>query len=60
MVDRPALESEEIKITPEMIEAGASVLCGFNTYFTGEAYWAEEVFRAMTRVALLERRGCVV
>ena len=34
-------------ITPEMIEAGASVLWGFETETAGEEYWAEEVYRAM-------------
>ena len=43
-----------------MIEAGASVLCGFNTYFTGEETWAEDVYRAMYNVALREGAGSVV
>lgn len=57
MADRPAPELE-IEITPEMIEAGASVLCGFNTYYSGEEHWAEEVYRAM-RALSPEVRGRV-
>ncbi len=37
----------EIEVTPEMIEAGASVLYGMETAFAGEEFWAEEVYRAM-------------
>lgn len=37
----------EIEITPEMLDAGASVLCGFETETADERYWAEEVYRAM-------------
>ena len=36
-----------IEVTPAMIEAGASVLAGFDTYFTSEEIWAERVYRAM-------------
>jgi hypothetical protein len=36
-----------VEITPEMIEAGASVLCRFETFTAGETYWAAEVYRAM-------------
>jgi hypothetical protein len=43
--DRPRLD--EIEVTPEMVEAGASVLCGFHTFFADEASWAEDVYRAM-------------
>jgi hypothetical protein len=39
--------TEKIEITPEMIEAGASVLCRFETFTAGESYWAEEVYKAM-------------
>jgi hypothetical protein len=37
----------EIEVTPEMIAAGAAVLCRFETFTASEAYWAEEVYRAM-------------
>ena len=37
----------EIEITPEMIEAGASILYGMELAFAREEYWAEEVYRAM-------------
>jgi hypothetical protein len=40
----------EIEITPEMIEAGAAVLCRFETFTASEEYWAEEVYRAMRAV----------
>ena len=53
-------DSEEIEITPAMIEAGASVLCGFNTYFSDEAHWAKKVYNAMVKVALHEGRGFVL
>jgi hypothetical protein len=45
-------EHEEIEITPEMIEAGASVRCGFETFTVSEEYWAEMVYRAMRSVAM--------
>ena len=40
-------KSDEIEITPEMIDAGAAVLAGFETYFSDEEMWAERVYRAM-------------
>jgi len=39
--------TDDIEITPEMIEAGASILCHFQTETAGEDYWAEEVYKAM-------------
>lgn len=56
MADRPA-PTEEIEITPEMIEAGASILCGFETETAGEEYWAKKVFLAMMRASHLGSRG---
>ena len=53
-------DGEEIELTPEMIEAGASVLCGFSTYFSDEAHWAKEVYKAMVKAALHEGWGFVV
>lgn len=54
MSDRPAEpDTDEIEITPEMMEAGGRVLGGFSTYFESEPYWAERVYRAMEKV----RRG---
>ena len=51
MSDRPTLEnrevSEAVEITPAMIEAGASVLCGMTLAYAGEGYWAKEIYRAM-------------
>ena len=48
---------EEIEITPAMTEAGAAVLCGFETYFSTEEYWADAVYRAMRRAALSPAGG---
>jgi hypothetical protein len=42
---------DEIEVTPEMIEAGARLLCGYETLTRDEAHWAEEVYRAMRRAA---------
>jgi hypothetical protein len=42
---------QEIEITPEMIEAGAGVLCGFETETTDETYWARKVYIAMREAA---------
>ena len=39
------------KITPEMIEAGASVLYRMEFAFASEEFWAEEVYRAMAALA---------
>lgn len=49
--DRP-----EIEVTPEMIEAGASVLYRMETAFAGEEFWAEEVYRAMVSLASTSSR----
>jgi len=58
MSDRPTPSSEsEIEITPEMIEAGALVLAGFDTYFCSEEIWAERVYLAMRRAAALPARA---
>ena len=40
-----------IEITPEMIEAGASVLYRMELAFAWEPFWAEEVYRAMASLA---------
>ena len=54
--DRPALPTDtapvveaeaEIEITPAMLAAGVSVLCGYETETAGEEYWAARVYRAM-------------
>ena len=42
-----ATNPEEIEITPEMIEAGVSLLCAFDTTFENENIWAERIFRGM-------------
>ncbi len=40
-------DRQEIEVTPEMIEAGASVLYGMELAFAGEEFWAKEVYKAM-------------
>lgn len=60
-VDRPANEpTGEIEVTPEMAEAGARVLCAFETFTAGEAYWAEEVYRAMEHARIMGGRATLV
>jgi hypothetical protein len=44
--DRPA---HEIEITPEMIEAGVSVLCAFEPKFETEADAVRHIFGAMMK-----------
>lgn len=39
--------SEQIFLTPEMIKAGASILCGMELIFANEEFYAQQVFRAM-------------
>lgn len=51
MPDRPALIEGEIEVTPNMIEAGASVLYGMELAFAGEEFWAKKIYRAMASVA---------
>jgi hypothetical protein len=41
----------EIEITPEMIEAGALILSGFDTTFATADLWARRVFLAMLKAA---------
>ena len=41
----------EAEITPEMIEAGASVLCRMTTALADEEFWAVETYRAMAALA---------
>jgi hypothetical protein len=41
----------EIEVTPEMIEAGALVLAGFDMTFADADLWARRVFLAMLRAA---------
>lgn len=50
-------KSEEIEITPEMIEAGARVLIGFETETCSERYWAQEVYLAMREIELARARS---
>ena len=44
---------QEIEITPAMMDAGAAVLCGFETEITDETYWAKavKVYVAMRKAA---------
>jgi hypothetical protein len=50
VTDRPAREEDEIEVTPEMIEAGASVLYGMETSIVNEHGWAERVYTAMETI----------
>jgi hypothetical protein len=50
-----APKADEIEVTPEMIEAGALVLAGFDTTFAGPEYWAEQTYLAMRRAATSSR-----
>jgi hypothetical protein len=45
--EKTGAPENEIEVTPEMIEAGAAVLCGFETETADESFWAKEVFLAM-------------
>jgi hypothetical protein len=40
-------DDAEIEITPEMIEAGASVLYRMELAFANEEFYAERIYRAM-------------
>lgn len=57
--DRPALAELEIEITPEMVEAGASVLYRMEPAFHGEEFWAKEIYRAMASLAPASRAPSV-
>lgn len=46
-IERPT----DYEVTPEMIEAGASVLYGMELDFASEEFWAREVYEAMVSVA---------
>lgn len=48
----------EFEVTPEMIEAGVSVLCAVDTTFESEAEWVKRIYRAMVAArAPLDERG---
>ena len=44
-------KEQRVEITPEMIEAGASVLYRMELAFAREEFWAGEVYRAMASLA---------
>lgn len=46
MADRPAL-TDEIEVTPEMIEAGAEMLFGFDWQDGATTEVVQDVYRAM-------------
>jgi hypothetical protein len=50
-VSGAAHEKEEIKVTPEMAEAGAAELARFTTYFDTLEDGAGRIFRAMLLAA---------
>jgi phage head maturation protease len=43
--------TEEIEITPEMIEAGCDVIAGYNLKFESEEEWVEKIYRAMIKAS---------
>ena len=43
----PEPKTDEIEITPEMIEAGANELCSFNRNFESEEQGVRRIFLAM-------------
>ena len=47
MSDPKLTECDDVEITPEMVEAGASVLYRMEPAFHSEEFWAKEVYRAM-------------
>jgi hypothetical protein len=48
--DRPALNTDEIEVTPEMIEAGTAEFCGYDPRFEGPEDVVPEIYRAMARL----------
>lgn len=50
MSDRPAVETKEIEVTPEMIEAGVGEVAGYDDRFETIEEVVERVYRAMRRV----------
>ena len=52
IANAPPELAKEMEVTPEMLRAGASVLCGFDITTADEAYWAKRVYLAMTRARL--------
>ncbi len=59
-MDEPKLaECYDVEITPEMIEAGASVLYRMETAFAGEEFWAKEVYKAMASLMPAARAPAV-
>jgi hypothetical protein len=51
MSDNVATAALAEGITPEMIEAGATILFSFDTFFEDERSWAVRVYRAMRDAA---------
>lgn len=43
---------EEIEISREMIEAGASVLYRMELAFATEEFWAKEIYKAMVKASV--------
>jgi hypothetical protein len=48
MSEKREKEHKADEPSAEMIAAGASVLCGFDTFFEDEKSWAVRVYRAMS------------
>jgi hypothetical protein len=45
-------DSDEIEVTQEMADAGAILLSGYHTLYSGEHSWAIRVYQAMEAVRL--------
>lgn len=50
--DEEILTENHIVFTPEMVEAGASVLYRMELMFAPEGFWAKEVYEAMEKARL--------
>lgn len=46
-----------IRVTPAMIEAGVEIIAGYdNGFLTSDKIWVEQIYRAMQKARLEERR----
>jgi hypothetical protein len=55
--DRPALDIDEIEITPEMVKAGAREVLLYDSRFEGPEDLAIRVFEVMTEARPVPNRG---
>ena len=54
--DRPALENQEIEVTPEMIRAGIGAFCAWDSRYEEAESLVVDVFEAMTREKQVRQR----